>query len=222
LANAGAFDIGAACAGFVYALNTAAGLVASGQARNVLVLGGEVMSKSLDYTDRSTCVLFGDGAGAALVVPGDATSFIERTSFGADGAGGEHLYRTGERTDIAGIIDDTGFLRQAGSEVYKWAVRRIAGAVEELLAAEGLGPSDVDWFVPHSANARIIEALCARTGISPERTLSSIEYCGNTSSASIPLALAPAVADGRVKRGDRVLAISFGGGLVFAGALLRW
>jgi 3-oxoacyl-[acyl-carrier-protein] synthase-3 len=222
LTHAGAFDVGAACAGFPYAINVASAMVASGQAREVLVVGGEVMTKALDYTDRSTCILFGDGAGAALVVPADERSYIERATYGCDGEGGKYLYRTSIRHDIAGHDDATGLLRQSGSDVYKWAVRRISEAILEMLALDGLTAADVDWFVPHSANLRIVEALCARTGIARERTLTSIEHYGNTSTASIPLALAPALDDGRVKRGDRVLMYGFGGGLVHAGTLLRW
>ena len=222
LAHAGAFDVGAACAGFPYALNVASALVSSGQAREVLVVAGEVMTKALDYTDRATCILFGDGAGAALVVPADERSYIERCTYGCDGEGGKYLYRTSIRHDIAGREDDTGLLRQSGSDVYKWAVRRISEAILEMLAAADLRPSDIDWFVPHSANLRIVEALCTRTGIARERTLTSIETYGNTSTASIPLALMPALDDGRVKRGDRILMYGFGGGLVHAGTLLRW
>jgi 3-oxoacyl-[acyl-carrier-protein] synthase-3 len=222
LKQAGAFDVGAACAGFPYALNIAGALVSSGQAREVLVVGGEVMTKALDYTDRSTCILFGDGAGAALVVPANDTSYIERTNYGCDGEGGKFLYRTSIRQDIDGHEDDTGLLRQSGSDVYKWAVRRISEAILELLANAGLAARDVDWFVPHSANLRIVEALCTRTGIPRERTLTSIEMYGNTSTASIPLALQPAIDDGRVKRGDRILMYGFGGGLAHAGTLLRW
>jgi len=222
LKHAGAFDVGAACAGFPYAINIASALVASGQAREVLVVGGEVMTKALDYTDRSTCILFGDGAGAALVVPADERSYIERSTYGCDGEGGKYLFRTSIRHDIGGHEDDTGLLRQSGSDVYKWAVRRISESILELLAAANLTAADIDWFVPHSANMRIVEALCNRTGIDRERTLTSIELYGNTSTASIPLALMPAVEDGRVKRGDRILMYGFGGGLVHAGTLLRW
>jgi len=220
--TAGAFDVAAACGGFVYALNLATTLVAAKQARAILVIGAEAMSKSIDYSDRATCILFGDGAGAALVVPGDDRSFVEATSFGSDGASGKYLYRTAARHDMNGAVDDTGYLRQAGSEVYKWAVRRIPAAIDALLAQAGVRPDDVDWFVPHSANLRIIEALCKSTGIPMARTLSSIAMYGNTSSASIPLAIAPALGDGRIKRGDRVLLFGFGGGLVYAGSLLRW
>jgi 3-oxoacyl-[acyl-carrier-protein] synthase-3 len=222
LPHAGAFDVGAACAGFPYALNVAAALVAAGQAREVLVVGGEVMTKALDYSDRSTCILFGDGAGAALVVPGNERSHIERSTYGCDGEGGKYLFRTSIRHDIDGREDDTGLLRQSGSDVYRWAVRRISESILALLADADLTPGDIDWFVPHSANLRIVEALCARTGIARERTLTSIEAYGNTSTASIPLALMPALDDGRVQRGDRILMYGFGGGLVHAGTLLRW
>jgi 3-oxoacyl-[acyl-carrier-protein] synthase-3 len=222
LKSAGAFDVGAACAGFPYALNVGAALVSSGQAREVLVVGGEVMTKALDYTDRSTCILFGDGAGAALIVPANDESYIERTSYGCDGEGGKYLYRTSIRHDIDGKEDDSGLLRQSGSDVYKWAVRRISEAIIEMLANAGLSAADVDWFVPHSANLRIVEAMCQRIGIPREKTLTSIEAYGNTSTASIPLALQPALDDGRVKRGDRILMYGFGGGLAHAGTLLRW
>ncbi len=220
--TAGAFDVAAACAGFVYALNLATSLIASRQARAVLVVGAETMSKSLDYTDRATCILFGDGAGAALVVPGDDTSYIEATAYGSDGASGKHLFRTASRHEMNGVADDTGLLRQAGSDVYKWAVRRIPEAIAAMLADASVEPKDVDWFVPHSANARIIDAVCKTASIPLERTLSSVAMYGNTSAASIPLALEPAVTDGRIKRGDRVLLFGFGGGLVYAGSLLRW
>jgi 3-oxoacyl-[acyl-carrier-protein] synthase-3 len=222
LKHAGAFDVGAACAGFPYAINVASALVSSGQAREVLVVGGEVMTKALDYTDRSTCILFGDGAGAALVVPADERSYIERSTYGCDGEGGKYLFRTSIRHDIGEHDDDTGLLRQSGSDVYKWAVRRISESILEMLAGANLTAADIDWFIPHSANMRIIEALCNRTGIAREKTLTSIELYGNTSTASIPLALMPALEDGRVKRGDRILMYGFGGGLVHAGTLLRW
>lgn len=222
LPHGGAFDVGAACAGWPYALNLAGAMVAARQAREVLVVGGEVMTKALDYTDRSTCILFGDGAGAALVGPGDDRSYIEHTTYGCDGEGGKYLYRTSIRHDIAGRLDSTGMLRQSGADVYKWAVRRISAAILEMLAAASLTPDDIDWFVPHSANLRIVDALCERTGIARERTLTSIEAYGNTSTASIPLALMPALDDGRVKRGQRILMYGFGGGLVHAGTLLRW
>jgi len=222
LKHAGAFDVGAACAGFPYAINIASAMVVSGQAREVLVVGGESddqgarLHRSFDvHSLRRRC-----GCGARRA--GNERSYIERSTYGCDGEGGKYLYRTSIRHDIAGHEDDTGLLRQSGSDVYKWAVRRISESILEMLAAANLTASDVDWFVPHSANLRIVEALCTRTGIPRERTLTSIETYGNTSTASIPLALMPALDDGRVKRGDRILMYGFGGGLVHAGTLLRW
>jgi len=210
LRKVGAIDLGAACAGFVYALDLADALTSTGRARSVLVVAGETLTKITDYTDRTTCILFGDGAGAALVTQD------------ADGASGKELYATALRTEIDGVVDTGRKLRQNGRAVYEWAVTHVSAGVAELLAQAGLQPSDVDWFVPHSANGRMIESICKRTGIPFERTLTSYEWCGNTSSASIPLALAPALADGRIRRGDRVLLYGFGGGLVESALLLRW
>jgi 3-oxoacyl-[acyl-carrier-protein] synthase-3 len=223
LRRVGAVDIGAGCAGFVYGLDYADALVATGRARKVLVVAGETLSKITDYTDRATCVLFGDGAGAALVGNSDdpqPTVLARRIN--SDGAAGRELYCTGLRTDVEGVIDPKPLLRQNGRAVYEWVLKNISAGVGELLASAELSPDDVDWFVPHSANLRMIEAICKRTGIPLARTLTSIESCGNTSTASIPLALAPALADGRVKRGDTVLLYGFGGGLVECGLLLRW
>ncbi|HEY0799061.1 MAG TPA: ketoacyl-ACP synthase III [Candidatus Baltobacteraceae bacterium] len=222
IAASGAFDLGAACAGFAYGLNVANALIASGTSRKTLLIGGEAMSRAIDYRDRSTCVLFGDGAGAALLEPGTQDSRIIATIAGSDGSGAPHLYRTALRSEISGIHDDTGLLRQNGNRVYKWVVETIPRAIATLLERAELRVSDIDWFVPHSANARIIERLCEITEISPERVLTTIETCGNTSTASIPLALSAAANDGRIRRGDRILTIGFGGGLVYAGAVLRW
>ncbi len=223
LQRIGAVDIGAGCAGFAYGLDFADALIATGRARKVLVVAGETLSKITDYTDRSTCVLFGDGAGAALVGNSDdpqPTVLARRIN--SDGAAGRELYCTGLRTDVDGVPDPHPFLRQNGRAVYEWVLKNISAGVSELLGAAELRPDQVDWFVPHSANLRMIEAVCKRTGIPFARTLTSIEMCGNTSTASIPLALAPALADGRVKRGDTVLLYGFGGGLVECGLLLRW
>ncbi len=223
LRRVGAVDIGAGCAGFVYGLDYADALVATGRARKVLVVAGETLSKITDYTDRATCVLFGDGAGAALVGNSDdpqPTVLARRIN--SDGAAGRELYCTGLRTDVEGVVDPKPLLRQNGRAVYEWVLKNISAGVGELLASAELSAAGVDWFVPHSANLRMIEAICKRTGIPLARTLTSIESCGNTSTASIPLALAPALADGRVKRGDTVLLYGFGGGLVECGLLLRW
>ena len=223
LRNVGAIDLRAACAGFVYALDLADALTSTGRARSVLVVAGETLTKITDYTDRTTCVLFGDGAGAALVTQSDAAaSTLLARRVDSDGDAGKELYATDLRTEINGIIDPSHKLRQNGRAVYEWAVTHVSAGVAELVQQAGLRIEDVDWFVPHSANGRMIESICKRTGIPLERTLTSYEYCGNTSSASIPLALGPALADGRVKPGHRVLLYGFGGGLVESGLLLRW
>jgi 3-oxoacyl-[acyl-carrier-protein] synthase-3 len=219
--SSGALDISAACAGFCSSLNLAAALIASQQSRRVLILAGEVLTRSVDYTDRSTCVLFGDG-GAAMLVEYDERSALSGMDSGSDGSAGPALYRTATRCDINGIVDETGLLRQTGREVYRWVMENVPGAIDRILERAGLKLGDIDWFIPHSANMRMIEALCKRIDFPLERTLTSIEEYGNTSAVSIPLALIPAVRDGRVKQGDRILMIGFGGGLVSAGAVLTW
>ncbi|HEV2740868.1 MAG TPA: ketoacyl-ACP synthase III [Candidatus Elarobacter sp.] len=223
LGKVGAIDITAACAGFTYGLDVADALVNTGRARKVLVAAGETMSKVMDYQDRGTCILFGDGAGAVLVdAPEDAPRTLLARRATSDGALGKELFLTGLRSEIAGVIEPDRFLRQNGRAVYEWAVTAVTNGVAELLAAARLNAADVDWFVPHSANARMIESICKRTRIPFDRALMSLEWCGNTSAASIPLALAPAVYDGRVRPGDVVLLYGFGGGLVENGLLLRW
>ena len=215
----GAVDITATCAGFCYAINLACGLVASGQAERVLAIAAEALTRSADYTDRSTCVLFGDGAGAALIERSD-TPGISGMSSGADGSAGKFLYRTNLRFDIDGVVDESKLLRQNGRNVFRWVIENIPGEVHRILNRAGMTLDDIDWFVPHSANLRMIEALTKNLGIPMEKTLLSIVEFGNTSSASIPLALVPAIRDGRVKRGDKILTIGFGGGLVSAGCVI--
>jgi 3-oxoacyl-[acyl-carrier-protein] synthase-3 len=223
LENCGAIDLTAACAGFMYGLDLADALVNTGRARSVLIAAGETLSKVVDYQDRATCILFGDGAGVALVdAPGDAPPTLLARRAASDGASGKDLFLTGLRDEIAGIVERDRVLRQNGRAVYEWAVTNVSAGIAELLDAAQLRASDVDWFVPHSANARMIESICRRTGIPYDRALMSLEWCGNTSSASIPLALAPAVHDGRVRPGDLVLLYGFGGGLVENGMLMRW
>ena len=217
--NAGAIDISAACAGYAYTVNLAAGLIASGQAQRVLVVATEALSLSADYTDRATAVLFGDGAAAAVVEKSDVAQILGMTA-GADGSAGPALYRTNMRTEIAGIEDPARKLRQKGQDVYRWVMENIPGAVFRTLERAGMMIDDIDWFVPHSANLRMIEALNKRLKISMEKTLLSVCDYGNTSAVSIPLALVPAIRDGRVKRGDKILEIGFGGGLVTAANVL--
>ncbi|MFC4779345.1 ketoacyl-ACP synthase III [Paenibacillus sp. GCM10023252] len=223
--NCGTMDVQAACAGFSAALQVANGLMLTGVYRKILVIGAETLSKITDYTDRTTCILFGDGAGAVLVEPvphGDQGAFLASYSK-TEGAGGHQLYRSSLSSSIGPHeIASTGTIVQNGREVYRWAVSQIPEGVGQLLHNAGMSASDIDWFIPHSANQRILDSVCERTGIPTDQTLSSIEYYGNTSAASIPLALDLAVQAGRVQGGDLLLLYGFGGGLTQAGLILRW
>ncbi len=214
-----AFDVSAACSGFVYALAVADGFIRTGTARAVLVIGSEVYSRILDWSDRTTCVLFGDGAGAVLLQAGPADGpGLLSTHLHSDGRLGEILYVDG----AVGRPDRPGHLVMRGQDVFRHAVTKLAAAVDEALAANGLGHADVDWLVPHQANRRIIEAMGRRLGLAAERVVLTVERHANTSAASIPLALAEAVGDGRIKRGDLVLMEALGGGLTWGSALLRY
>ncbi|HET9097316.1 MAG TPA: beta-ketoacyl-ACP synthase 3 [Candidatus Baltobacteraceae bacterium] len=219
--SAGALDVSAACAGFCAITNIGAALVASDQARTVLLIATEALTRSVDYTDRSTCVLFGDGAAAMLLVRDERCALAGMDS-GSDGSAGPALYRTATRCDIGGMRDESGLLRQVGRDVYRWVLENIPLAIDRILDRAAMSLDQVDWFIPHSANMRMIEALCKRIGFPLERTLTSIVEYGNTSAVSIPLALIPAIRNGTVKSGDRILMIGFGGGLVSAGAVLTW
>jgi 3-oxoacyl-[acyl-carrier-protein] synthase-3 len=223
LPSARAFDLNATCAGFVYALELADALVSSGRAHKVLIAVGETLSKVVDFTDRSTCVLFGDGAAAALVeYDPERPSFLAHAG-GADGSGGVHLYRSGLAERLAGeSLKGGGKVVQNGREVFRWAVQTVSEAVPRLLAASGHGIDELAWFAPHSANQRILDAVCQRIGLPREKLLESLSYFGNTSAATIPLALDAAERDGKLKTGDLVLLYGFGGGLVHGGTLLRW
>ncbi|NGP45228.1 ketoacyl-ACP synthase III [Bacillaceae bacterium SIJ1] len=220
---AGALDLNATCAGFTYGLHMANGLISSGLHRKILVIGGETLSKVTDYRDRSTCILFGDGAGAALVEYDPALPSFLGAVTGSDGSGGQHVYRTG----LSSVMDDVplsgeGRMVQNGREVYKWAVRMVPGEIETLLERAALNKQDVDWFVPHSANLRMIESICEKAQMPFEQTLYSVVHYGNTSSASIPLALYDAVKEKRLREGDKVVLFGFGGGLTYCGLALTW
>ncbi|SEN74498.1 ketoacyl-ACP synthase III [Paenibacillus sp. OV219] len=222
IASCGAVDIQAACAGFVAALQMANGLLLSGVYHKILVIGAETLSKATDYTDRTTCILFGDGAGAALLERDDEGAFLASYS-ATNGEDGRHLYRSSLATTINGQpIQANGLIVQNGREVYKWAVTTVPKGIKMLLENSGYSVDEVDWFVPHSANMRIVESICERTGIPLERTLTSMAQYGNTSAASIPLALDLAIKDGRIANGDTVLLYGFGGGLTESALLLRW
>ncbi len=216
------FDVAAACTGFVYALGVADALVRCGQARGVLVIGTEVYSRILDWTDRGTCVLFGDGAGAVFLrgMPEAeaAGRGILSTHLHSDGRHGEILHVDGG----AGSTGGTGVVRMAGKEVFRHAVAKLAAAVDEALAANRLAQSDVQWLVPHQANIRIIDAMGKKLGLPRERVVVTVDRHANTSAASIPLALAEAARDGRIARGDLVLMEAIGGGLTWGAALARF
>ncbi|WP_434748082.1 ketoacyl-ACP synthase III [Paenibacillus amylolyticus] len=221
--HTGVLDLNAACAGFAYGMQLADSLVTSGMYKKVLVIGAETLSKITDYTDRTTCVLFGDGAGAFLVErtsgQGDFKSFVS----GTQGEGGRHLYKSGLSTEMNGQpLNAEGTLVQNGREVYKWAIRMVPEQLAELITRAGMLPEQIDWFVPHSANMRMIEAMCERGPIPMERTLTSVEYRGNTSAASIPLALQIAVDEGKLKYGQNVALFGFGGGLTYSGLVVQW
>jgi 3-oxoacyl-[acyl-carrier-protein] synthase-3 len=214
-----AFDLSAACSGFIYALATADAFIRAGTARTVLVIGSEVYSRIMNWQDRTTCVLFGDGAGAVLLQAGDADGpGILSTHLHANGALGDMLYVDG----AVGRTDRPGHLVMKGQEVFRHAVKKLADAVDEVLAANGFGHADVDWLVPHQANLRIIEAMGKRLGLPPERVVVTVDRHANTSAASVPLALAEAVQDGRIRRGELVLMEALGGGLTWGSALVRF
>jgi 3-oxoacyl-[acyl-carrier-protein] synthase III len=217
--DTGAIDISAACAGFAYGVNLACGTIASGECDRVLVVVSEAITRSLDYTDRTTAILFGDGAAAAIVERSDVPR-IFGLSHGSDGSAGRFLYRTATRAEINGIVDERHMVVQNGREVYRWVLENVPNDVERILARAHATIADIDWFVPHSANLRMVEALAKRVGVPMERTLTSMVEFGNTVSASIPLALFPAMRDGRVKPGERVLMVGFGGGVVTSGSVV--
>nr|WP_154960728.1 ketoacyl-ACP synthase III [Paenibacillus xylanexedens] len=219
----GVLDLNAACAGFTYGMQLADSLVTSGMYRKVLVIGAETLSKITDYTDRTTCVLFGDGAGAFLVERASDQGDFKSVISGTQGEGGMHLYKSGLSTEMDGHqLNAEGNLVQNGREVYKWAVRMVPEQLAELITRAEMSPEQIDWFVPHSANMRMIEAMCERGPIPLERTLTSMEYRGNTSAASIPLALQIAVDEGKLRHGQNVALFGFGGGLTYSGLVVRW
>jgi 3-oxoacyl-[acyl-carrier-protein] synthase-3 len=215
------FDLSAACAGFIYGLSVGDSMICSGQARGVLVIGSEVYSRILNWQDRGTCVLFGDGAGAVFLRASDVRDDDRRgvlsTHIHAQGTLGDILYVDG----AVGQPDKPGHLVMNGREVFRHAVTKLAEAVEEALAANGLTHADVDWLVPHQANRRIIDAMGRKLKLPPERVVVTVDRHANTSAASVPLALAEARADGRIGAGDLVLLEALGGGLTWGSALVR-
>ena len=223
--KAAVFDLGAACAGFVYGLAVARGLVMSGAARKILLVGAETISRFIDWTDRATCVVFGDGAGAVVIEASAAGAGIQSTALHGDGRqkkhlrleGGGALHPASRRDDLA-----SDFIQMNGPEVFKLAVPAMADAAKEALAQAGLHLEDVDLFVPHQANARIIEAVAKRLGLDRSKVFIDIDRFGNTSAASIPIALCDAVGQGRVRQGDTLVFAAFGGGMTWGAAVVEW
>ena len=218
-----AFDVQAVCSGFIYGLSVADNFIRGGQANTVLLIGAESMSRLLDWTDRSTCVLFGDGAGAIVLQAyegrGDNSDRgVLNTKLFSDGRMHDMLYVDGGPSST----QTTGHLRMQGKEVFRHAVTNIAAAITASADAAGVKVADIDWFVPHQANQRILDGTARKLGIAPEKVISTVAVHGNTSAASVPLALVTAVQDGRIKRGDLVLLEAMGGGFTWGAGLLRW
>ena len=218
-----AFDLQAVCSGFVYAVTTADLYIRGGRAKRVLVVGSETFSRILDWTDRSTCVLFGDGAGALILEAEEGRGTIAdhgvlAASLRSDGAHKDKLYVDGGPSTTGTV----GHLRMEGREVFKHAVGMITDVIEATFSQAGITAGDLDWFVPHQANKRIIDASARKLGIAEEKVVITVDRHGNTSAASVPLALAVAVKDGRIKKGDLVLLEAMGGGFTWGAVLVRW
>jgi len=221
LQNCGALDVYAACAGFVYGLLIAKGMLAAGTHKKVLVFGAETLSKITDFDDRTSCILFGDGAGAALVEVSDKQKILGGIT-GADGSHGKDLYLSQQHTVINGEeIKADGKIHQNGKVVFKWAIRTVSENISLLLEQNNMQLNDLDWIILHSANLRIIEAVAEAINFPMEKMLTSIEKYGNTSSASIPLAWNLAQKAGKIKPGNKVLLLGFGGGLTYAGVIVE-
>ena len=218
-----AFDLQAVCSGFVFAVATADKFLISGSHKRALVIGAETFSRLVDWTDRTTCVLFGDGAGAIVLEAQEGQGTVRdrgvlTSHLRSDGRHREKLYVDGGPSTTG----TTGHLRMAGKEVFRHAVGMVADVMTDAFAATGYTADDLDWFVPHQANERIIDASAEKLGIAPEKIVKTVCDHGNTSAASIPLALAAACADGRIKKGDLVMIEAMGGGFTWGSALIRW
>jgi 3-oxoacyl-[acyl-carrier-protein] synthase-3 len=217
--DAAAYDLSAGCTGFVYAVAQAYGMVAGGLSRKALVVGGDLLSRILDWEDRSTLVLFGDGAGAVVLEPSGEPGFLG-FELGADGAGGASLWLPGSGSRL--FDDPERYVKMNGREVFKFATRVLVQSAGDVLARCDASVDDVDVYVPHQANVRIIDHAAKKLGFPKEKVVINVDRYGNTSSGSIPLALADAVADGRLRRGELVLMTGMGAGLTWGSALMRW
>lgn len=215
-AHCPAFDLNAACSGFIYGLSVAEQYIRGSGAKTVLLVGSDALTRTLDWTDRGTCILFGDGAGA-VVLQADEKPGVLGTHLYADGSKAEILYTTGNLDP-----QQPCHIKMKGNEVYKLAINTLAGLVEEMLAKHNMQASEVRWLVPHQANLRIIQATTKVLGMSMERVVVTLRYQGNTTAASIPLALDTAIRDGRIQRGDVILLEAFGAGLTWGASLIRY
>jgi 3-oxoacyl-[acyl-carrier-protein] synthase-3 len=227
LVNAACFDLSAACSGFTYALNVARQFIATGEATTVLVVGAECLTRYLDWTDRATCVLFGDGAGAVVLRPAPQGEGILQIAWRTDGSLADLIAMPGGGSrfppwSTESIMRRLPFIKMRGNETFKVAVRALTELSQSVLQSAGIGVEQIDLFIPHQANQRIIQAVGQRLGLEDEQVFSNVDRVGNTSAASIPLAMIDARDQGRMRRGDLVLASSFGGGLTWASALFRY
>jgi len=224
--QAAAFDLSAACSGFIYGLATATSMIVSGLYKHVLVVGAETLSRITDYTDRNTCILFGDGAGAVVLGKVEEGRGFRSFELGADGGGGDLLKVSGGGSRIPAsaqsIADKQHYLHMAGNEVFKFAVRIMGNAADEALVKAGLSKEDIDLLVPHQANIRIIQSALNRLNLPEEKCMINLDKYGNVSAASIPIALAEAVEQGRVNEGDTLMLVGFGGGLTWGASVLVW
>ncbi|WP_221469602.1 beta-ketoacyl-ACP synthase III [Cohnella nanjingensis] len=224
--KAAAFDLSAACSGFIYGLANASGFIALGAYKYALVIGADTLSRITDYTDRNTCVLFGDGAGAVVIGQVPEGRGFRSFELGADGSGGEHLRLPGGGSRMPSsersIAERQHFMQMNGREVFKFAARIMGNAADEALRKAGVAKEEIDLLIPHQANIRIIQASLERLDLPQEKCVINVDKYGNMSAASIPLALAEAVEDGRVKEGDRIVLVGFGGGLTWGASVLVW
>jgi 3-oxoacyl-[acyl-carrier-protein] synthase-3 len=224
--RAAAFDMQAGCSGFIYAQSVAKQFIVSGRCRNVLVVGAELLSKFLDWTDRTTCVIFADGAGAAVMSEGNLPRGVLASALHSDGSMSDFICMEGGGSKFPAtsetVANKMHFIKMRGNETFKIAVRSIEDVSREVLGMAGLTPADVSWFIPHQANRRIIDAVRERLGIPEDRCYVNIDRYGNTSAASIPIALDEAVRAGKVARGDVILMAAFGAGLTWAASAVRW
>ncbi|MBW7473337.1 ketoacyl-ACP synthase III [Paenibacillus oenotherae] len=224
--KAAAFDLSAACSGFIYGLATASSMIASGMYKHVLVVGAECLSRITDYTDRNTCILFGDGAGAVVLGEVPEGRGFRSFELGADGSGGELLKVCGGGSRVpsteASIAEKQHYIYMAGSEVFKFAVRIMGNAAEEALRKAGIDKGEIDLLIPHQANMRIIQSALNKLELSADKCMVNLDKYGNVSAASIPIALAEAVEQGRVNEGDCLVLVGFGGGLTWGASVLIW